>query len=233
MRVRCTHSFTMSRVINWFVICRVQAWPTPILRGAMRLFHKRLRSRLIEACSFDNGWLSPFWSQMWQFFTSYQPLNSHLLDMLMLLSPNTLGACTIGDHNDEPHEHPNAGGRGLRRVVWPDTQKWANSCAAAAAVASGSSFSSGTWTKVVNRPEGACDRCIWHCGRLGSLHHVRWQCPLRPVKLSCPRNPLVARFGWRVQGADCRNLRKVREWLVETQLALWKHNHPGRPPDAL
>ena len=119
-----------------------------------------------------------------------------------------------------------AGGQGLRNLNWPDTQAWANSSAAAATVASGACFSPATWhVASIDCREGPRDHlCIWGCGALGTLNHLRWTCPHRPRILPKPRNPLTARFGWRVEGGqqDLRRLREVREWLTFVQLQMWE-----------
>ena len=122
-----------------------------------------------------------------------------------------------------------AGGQGLRNLNWPDTQAWANSSAAAATVASGACFSPATWHVASidcrEGPRGPRDHlCIWGCGALGTLDHLRWTCPHRPRILPKPGNPLTARFGWRVEGGpqDLRRLREVREWLTFVQLQMWE-----------
>ena len=126
-----------------------------------------------------------------------------------------------------------AGGRGLAKVSWKGVRKWAHSCAAAAAVASGSTFTPATWNKVgLTRPANKSDRCIWNCGAPGSHKHMFWECNLRPSCIPCPNSPLVARFGWTVQGAEQgRALQQIRCWMIRVQTEIWRVHHPGRPPE--
>ena len=123
------------------------------------------------------------------------------------------------------------GGNGLRNVDWKATRKWAQSSAPAATVAAGASFSPATWARVSTNSRAISDRCVWNCGELGTCEHVMWHCKSRPSELRKPSNALTARFGWSIKGARVPNLDLVRAWMCQAQLVMWKHNHPGRPPD--
>ena len=123
------------------------------------------------------------------------------------------------------------GGNGLRNLDWKVTRTWAHSSAPAATVATGASFSPATWARVSTNSRAILDRCVWNCGELGTFEHFMWHCKSRHSKLRKPSNALTARFGWSIKGARVPNLDLVRAWMCQAQLVMWKHNHPGRPPD--
>ena len=80
--------------------------------GVLLLVHTRLRSCQLEAYSQDDGQAVTVLIEDVALTSCYQPpheprmpLNSHQLEMAHLVPPSTPWVC-LGDHNDEPSEHP-------------------------------------------------------------------------------------------------------------------------------
>ena len=80
--------------------------------GVLLLVHTRLRSCQLEVFSQDDGQAVTVLIEDVALTSCYQPpneprmpLNSHQLEMAHLVPPSTPWVC-LGDHNDEPSEHP-------------------------------------------------------------------------------------------------------------------------------
>ena len=122
------------------------------------------------------------------------------------------------------------GGPGFTRVAWENTRVWAATSGAAATVALAATFSPATWRAVRNPPAEASMHCVWGaCRRLGTWNHICWECEdpesgPRPLK---PRNPFLARFGWKVWDVSEDVAAQVRRHLVRCQLALWDRRYPS------
>ena len=117
----------------------------------------------------------------------------------------------------------------LRLVQWDDARKWADSCAEAATVSLGATFSPAHWAVINERDSSQSfqsDRCIWPgCQQYGTADHIRWSCPFRPSRVRRLRSPLLARFGWSCRGDDRATVQATREWLVTVQRELWQVTH--------
>ena len=110
----------------------------------------------------------------------------------------------------ERHELRNldVGWHRLRLIQWDDTRKWADSCAEAATVSLGATFSPAHWAVINQRDRPQLP-----------------QSEERPSRLRRPRNPLLARFGWSCRSDDRATVKATREWLMAVQCELWQATH--------
>ena len=103
----------------------------------------------------------------------------------------------------------------LLAIKWDEVRPWMSESAAMRSVACGAVLSPAACAVA---GAGFDPICLWEGCRVSpaSFHHLVWDCPHRPVKLT-PKNVVDKRFGW----FSASSLR----WIAKVQETLWAAPH--------